>query len=158
MVKQGYRKMTPAELIDSGYSPKSSRYLSPTGESISRRKYDDIAAKDSGFDTAQQRRDVQRHSTAYTKGRSPAQRESDAIKESWRTNATRRGISPRIKDNAEYQEFRLRMKDHNAAYGQYVKDYGKDGGRKEWRRERLDIFLYFDLISDEEYETYLAEM
>lgn len=49
MPRQGWTKLTPAELDARGFSPSSERYRSPDGDVVSRRQYDNARYSDAGW-------------------------------------------------------------------------------------------------------------
>src|SRR5262249_24004267 len=148
----GYRYATPLELLAAGKSLTSRQVVTPDGDFISRRQAEKLDAQQRGFTSKEEQRAAAKAS-APTGGISS---EVQSIRESYRKQAEQYGLDTRIRGNANYQMFKQERQDLEKTYDDLVKSLGKQQGNLEYRRQRLDIYLKFGLISQDDYDRYMG--
>jgi hypothetical protein len=121
--------------------------VTPDGERISRRQAENIASQLAGHSSLS----AQRRAGGLRSGISDEEREN---RNSWRKNAEAQGLDARIKGNADYKLFNQELKQVDKSQQHLIKSLGKQAGGEEYKKQRLDVYLKFGLITKTQYNAY----
>jgi hypothetical protein len=137
-----------------------------TGETLSRRQFDKRygSLSQDGFTSYEARQkaaDVLREKGGAAKAVANERglsREARNIRESWKRNAEKSGLDTRIRKNGNFQAFKSEIKSIEQSQADLLKRFGGDkrAANTEYKKQKLDTYLKFGLISRNDYDHYMG--